>query len=99
MGDACRRSIHLKDGVEASQRVRSPGQSAPSSTLAFNEQSGNGSGPETGLGAITTPSAVFQPEFVVHGLAESLLGAEIPFGGLNRCVSGQELNLLKLSAC
>ena len=26
MGDACRRSIHLKDGVEASQRVRSSGE-------------------------------------------------------------------------
>src|SRR5438132_11922570 len=35
MGDACRRSIHLKDGVEASQRVRRSGRSAPSSTLAF----------------------------------------------------------------
>src|SRR5713226_2904151 len=46
MGDACRRSIHLKDGVEASQRVRSSGRSAPSSTLACNEQSGNCSGPE-----------------------------------------------------
>src|SRR6266446_3077661 len=46
MGDACRRSIHLKDGVEASQRVRSSGRSAPSSTVAFNEQSGNCSGPE-----------------------------------------------------
>src|SRR5580692_4091988 len=31
-------------------------------------------------------------------LAESLLGAEITFGGLNRCVSKQELNLLKFSA-
>src|SRR5258708_6241372 len=26
MGNACRRSIHLKDGVEASQRVRSSGE-------------------------------------------------------------------------
>jgi len=34
-------------------------------------------GPEVGLGAITTPSGVFQPEFVVHCLAESLLAAEI----------------------
>src|SRR5712691_10060823 len=49
MGDACRRSIHLKDGVEASQRVRRSGRSAPSSTLAFNEQSGNCSGPEVGF--------------------------------------------------
>src|ERR1700716_134010 len=49
MGDACRRSIHLKDGVEASQRVRSSGRSASSSTLAFNEQSGNCSGPEVGF--------------------------------------------------
>jgi hypothetical protein len=54
----------------------------------------NDSGPEVGLWAITTPSGVFQPEFVVHCLAESLLAAEITFGGLNRCVSKQELNLL-----
>ena len=58
---------------------------------------GRYSGPEVGLGAITTPSGVFQPEFVVHCLAESLLAAEITFGGLNRCVSKQELNLLKFS--
>jgi hypothetical protein len=49
------------------------------------------------LGAITTPSGVFQPEFVVYCLAEFLLAAEITFGGLNRCVSKQELNLLKFS--
>src|ERR1017187_2689451 len=55
-------------------------------------------GPEVGRGAITTPLGVFQPEFVVHCLAESLLAAEIAFGGLNRCVSKQELNLLKFSA-
>jgi len=52
---------------------------------------------EVGLGAITTPSGVFQPEFVVHCLAESLLAAEITLSGLNRCVSKQELNLLKFS--
>src|ERR1700676_4931105 len=28
MGDVCRQSIHLKDGVRASQRVRRPGRSA-----------------------------------------------------------------------
>ena len=48
--------------------------------------------------AITTPSGVFQSEFVVHCLAESLLAAEITLGGLNRRVSKQELNLLKFSA-
>jgi hypothetical protein len=42
--------------------------------------------PEVGLGAIT-PSGVFQSEIVIHCLAESLLAAEITFGGLNRCVS------------
>jgi len=47
---------------------------------------------------MTTPSGVFQPEFVVHSLAEPLLAAEKTLGGLNRCVSKQELNLLKLSA-
>src|ERR1700722_1079672 len=52
MGDACRRSIHLKDGVEASQRVRGSGRSAPSSTLAFNEQSGNCAGPEVLFGEV-----------------------------------------------
>src|SRR5579859_2685754 len=46
MGDACRQSLHLKDGVEASQRVRRSGRSAPSSTFAFNEQFVNCSGPE-----------------------------------------------------
>jgi hypothetical protein len=54
-------------------------------------------GPEVVLGAISTPLGVFQPEFVVHCLAESLLAAET-FGGLNRCVSKQELNLLKFSS-
>ena len=53
--------------------------------------------PEVGFGAITTPSGVFQPEFVVHGLAESLLAAKITFGSLNRCMSEQKLNLLKFS--
>jgi hypothetical protein len=47
---------------------------------------------------MTTPSDVFQPEFVVHCLAESLLSAEITFGGLNRRASEQERNLLKFSA-
>ena len=41
---------------------------------------------------------VLQSEFVVHCLAESLLAAEITLGGLNRCVSKEELNLLKFSA-
>ncbi len=54
--------------------------------------------PEVLLEAITTPSGVFQPEFVVHCLAEFLLAAEITFVGLNRCVSKQELNLLEFSA-
>src|SRR5437660_11160432 len=97
MGDACRRSIHLKDGVEASQRVRSSGRSAPSSTLAFNEQSGNCSGPEVGFGA-TTPSGEFQSEVVVYGLAEFLLAAKIAFSCLNGCMPQQRLNLLKFSA-
>ena len=64
---------------------------------ADNRQTGNYSGLEVGLGAITAASGVFQPEFVVHCLAESLLAAEITLGGLNRCVSKQELNLLKFS--
>jgi hypothetical protein len=38
------------------------------------------------LGAII-PSGVFEPEIVIHCLAESLLAAEITFGGVNRCVS------------
>jgi len=41
----------------------------------------------------------FQSEIVVHGMAEFLLAAEIALGCLNRCVSKQELNLLKFSAC
>src|ERR1017187_977500 len=53
--------------------------------------------PEVRLWAITSPSGVFQPEFVVHCLAESLLATEITFSRLNRCVSKQELNLLKFS--
>lgn len=51
--------------------------------------------PEVLLWAVTTPSGIFQPEFVVHCLAESLLAAEITFGSLNRCVSKQKLNLFK----
>jgi hypothetical protein len=39
------------------------------------------------LGTITTTLGIFQPEFVVHRLAESLLAAEITFSGLHRCVS------------
>ncbi len=35
-------AFHLKDGVQASQRVRSSGRGASSSTLAFNQQSRNG---------------------------------------------------------
>jgi len=53
---------------------------------------------ESRLGAIITPSGVFWSEFVVHCLVESLLASEITFGGLNRCVSKQELNLLKFSS-
>lgn len=44
-------------------------------------------------------SVVFQSEIVVHGMAEFLLAAEIPFGCLHRCVAKEKLNLLKLSAC
>src|SRR6266567_1130293 len=68
MGDACRRSIHLKDGVEASQRVRRSGRSAPSSTLAFNEQSGNCSGPEVGFEEIRLdlPQARFWTSYLIH---------------------------------
>jgi len=44
-------------------------------------------------------SDVFQSEIVVHGMAEFLLAAEIPFGCLHRCVAKEKLNLLKLSAC
>lgn len=44
-------------------------------------------------------SGVFQPQIVVHGMAEFLLAAEVPFGSLNRCVAKQKLNLLKFSAC
>src|SRR6266851_4450299 len=62
MGDACRRSIHLKDGVEASQRVRRSGRSAPSSTLAFNEQSGNCSGPEVLLKGMSSEKHFSLPE-------------------------------------
>jgi len=42
-------------------------------------------------------SDVFQPEFVVHRLTEFLLAKKITFGGLNRCLSKQELNLCKFS--
>src|SRR6266702_4083526 len=72
MGDACRRSIHLKDGVEASQRVRRSGRSAPSSTLAFNEQSGNCSGPEVGIPVSSSLPFLFNhlPE-VLHFRADA----------------------------
>ena len=54
--------------------------------------------PEVDLGAISTPLGVFQAEFVIYRLAESLLAAKITLSCLNRCVSKQELNLLKFSA-
>ena len=66
--------------------------------LADDGLTGGYSGPEAGLGSITTPSGVFQPEFVVHCLVKSLLATEITFSRLNRCVSERELNLLKFSA-
>src|SRR5580692_9115434 len=62
MGDARRRSIHLKDGVEASQRLRSSGRSAPSSTLGFKEQSGNCSGTGVGLGKRAAAKLLIQPK-------------------------------------
>ncbi len=54
--------------------------------------------PKSAWGPSPPRQGVFQLEFVVHCLAESLLAAKITFGGLNRCVSKQELNLLKFSA-
>ena len=53
--------------------------------------------PEVGLEAINMYQMSSRPEFVVHRLTEFLLAAEITFGGLNGCVSKQELNLLKFS--
>jgi hypothetical protein len=53
--------------------------------------------PEVLFGAVTTPSGVFQSEVVVHRVAEFLLATEITFSRLNRCVSKQQLNLLKFS--
>ena len=46
---------------------------------------------------MTGPSSVLQAEMVVDRLAEFLLAAEIALSCLNRCVSKQELNLLKFS--
>ncbi len=53
--------------------------------------------PEVGLWAVP-PSGVLQSEVVVYRMAESLLAAQIALSCLNRCVSKQELNLLKFSA-
>jgi hypothetical protein len=55
-------------------------------------------GQKSAWGSSPVPLGVFQPEFVVHCLAEALLAPSITFGGLNRCVPKQELNLLKFSA-
>lgn len=37
-------------------------------------------------------------EEIINGMPEVLFTAEIAFGGQNRCVPKQELNLLQLSA-
>jgi hypothetical protein len=37
-------------------------------------------------------------EKIVHWMPEILFAAEIAFGGLDRCVPEQELNLLQLTA-
>jgi hypothetical protein len=50
----------------------------------------SGSGPSPLHQASSSPS--------LSSMAESLLAAETAFGGLNRCVSEQELNLVKFSA-
>ena len=39
----------------------------------------------------------FEVEKIVHRMPEILFAAEIPFRGLDRCMSEQELNLLKLA--
>jgi hypothetical protein len=68
---------------ESVRRLSFMGRTAVRCTLAVRMWAR--SGPEVGLGAITTPSGAFQPEFVVHCLAESLLADEITFSRLNRC--------------
>ena len=55
-------------------------------------------GQKSAWGPSPALSGVFQPEIVVHGMAEFLLAAEIPLGCLNRCVAKEKLNLLKFSA-
>ena len=39
-----------------------------------------------------------QVKYIIHRMAEILFAPEIMFRGLDRCVSEQELNLLKLTA-
>jgi hypothetical protein len=43
-------------------------------------------------------SGVFKTEFVIHRVSQFLFAAKVAFGGLNRRVSKQKLDLLQLSA-
>src|SRR5882762_11048768 len=56
-----------------------------------------GSVPTSWLRGREHPSGIFQSEVVVHRLVEPLLATEIALSCLNRCVSKQELNLVKFS--
>jgi len=56
-------------------------------TYVFTFSRGLTGCPEVGFWAVTTPSGVFEPEVVVHGLAQFLLATQIPLRCLNRYVS------------
>lgn len=43
-------------------------------------------------------SGIFQPDVVVNSVAQLLFAAQVAFGGLDRCVPQQELDLLQFAA-
>jgi hypothetical protein len=55
-------------------------------------------GQKSGSGTSLKRSGIFKTEFVVHRVSQFLFAAEVTFGGLNRSVSEQKLDLLQFTA-
>ncbi len=47
---------------------------------------------------VLRPRFGFEPDLVVYGMAQLLFASQVPFGGLNRDMPQQKLNLFKFAA-